>query len=1030
MTTSIQDTSRIQVTFENFEDLTSRLVLLPRVEDEGTGAVVASYALPVDNITNNSAKRGANPMIIESASSDSTECRDEKEDSLKENANKNSNSNLVGLVLVGTGNDNDLKDADFATILSAMRGQPGPIVLELEPAAESECSLRHDKSASASEGGDQDEDQDEDDYSSTSSGSEEDDEEDHFEAQNSVPAATTPNGNNAANNILSGRFSAWGSRMRASAQLAAEAATDAAKAYQAAAASRNTKGSMSTADSTPPPCGLHVQTSLGAFLPLLQRPKAGGSTPRASELAVTSSSVLYIRKSAVEACPPRGYTYQWYKGFPAVLEANNSNPLEDDWIELPGATSAAFQPSTTEVGYKLLCKVTVMGKNKSMDSSLMDSDSDSEDESFYSEGEENETKNTPSLYQLVTPSTVSADLSLFNGARQALVRGAHFGGLAGRGNAQGRTFRVQVEMGYQDRNNKKKDQVASSVRVDQVSGETAEPLHPDPFHRVSAHTCHGNSKSLELRFRPSDLLDDASLMSALVSEEGCLELEAPNRFARESLLLAIGIANFKGKPAELEASTVLYPPPAQDTVLDESFSEESTSGGSHASTNASFSTVEHEQPRPQVVESLTLSPGSKKGASDSQRPRGSSFSSLGSAGDLSTIASASEDARLPSSQNASTGPSERERELEREVEFLRSKLAKKDKAVSQLQRQMARADSDLQQANQETCHFQKRVTALELELESSQRVQRLAEETVAEHVATAKKLKADHSSQVGKLKQQVQTQANTIADLEKTVKSHQNERAVLSAGVEARESKLTKMAELQEQYLALSSKVSQQDQWRKDLEETNQRYQELKADLQKATQLETECRQDLEANKATLESASEELQAAKNTAESCRSELKVIQTKNQKLKSERNSYKQKADSLSKEISRICRNGRTLGEIEKTLANEEARQEEVQLLRKQKRKALEECHSYRKSYEQSRAAQELLAQTPSTPRGKGDPNRTALLLERNVELERLVTDLTEYVNAKEMQLETMMQVNGALQEEIHGLAKANMDRNEI
>ena len=59
--TSIQDPSRIQVTFADFEDLTSRLVLLPRVEDEGRGAVVASYSLSDPADKNTKLKEEGNP---------------------------------------------------------------------------------------------------------------------------------------------------------------------------------------------------------------------------------------------------------------------------------------------------------------------------------------------------------------------------------------------------------------------------------------------------------------------------------------------------------------------------------------------------------------------------------------------------------------------------------------------------------------------------------------------------------------------------------------------------------------------------------------------------------------------------------------------------------------------------------------------------------------------------------------------------------------------------------------------------------
>jgi hypothetical protein len=140
----------------------------------------------------------------------------------------------------------------------------------------------------------------------------------------------------------------------------------------------------------------------------------------------------------------------------------------------------------------------------------------------------------------------------------------------------------------------------------------------------------------------------------------------------------------------------------------------------------------------------------------------------------------------------------------------------------------------------------------------------------------------------------------------------------------------------------------------------------------------------------------------------------------QKLKAERNSHKQKGDSLAKEMSRVCRDGRTIREIEKILADDATRREEVLLLREQKRKALEQVEHFRTAYEQSLCVQRL----------SGLDHDAGKLLERNAELERLLSELTEYLNAKEMQLETMKLVNDTLQSEIRDLAKANMSKNDI
>jgi hypothetical protein len=151
-----------------------------------------------------------------------------------------------------------------------------------------------------------------------------------------------------------------------------------------------------------------------------------------------------------------------------------------------------------------------------------------------------------------------------------------------------------------------------------------------------------------------------------------------------------------------------------------------------------------------------------------------------------------------------------------------------------------------------------------------------------------------------------------------------------------------------------------------------------------------------------------------------KSEIEVQQMKIQKLIAERNSYKQKGDSLSKEIGLVCRNGRTIRDVEKILVDDIPRRELVKLLREQKRKALEDLQHCRTAFDQSRTAQNLSRMDHDTTK----------VLERNVQLEHLLSELTEYLSAKEMQLETFKQVNDALQTEIRDLAKANMSKNDI
>ena len=55
------------------------------------------------------------------------------------------------------------------------------------------------------------------------------------------------------------------------------------------------------------------------------------------------------------------------------------------------------------------------------------------------------------------------------------------------------------------------------------------------------------------------LPQEAGMVQALLSDKITLSLMAPNRVSRESFLLALGIANFTGKPSELTPSSLLFP---------------------------------------------------------------------------------------------------------------------------------------------------------------------------------------------------------------------------------------------------------------------------------------------------------------------------------------------------------------------------------------------------------------------------------------------------------------------------------------
>jgi chromosome segregation ATPase len=513
--------------------------------------------------------------------------------------------------------------------------------------------------------------------------------------------------------------------------------------------------------------------------------------------------------------------------------------------------------------------------------------------------------------------------------------------------------------------------------------------------------CPANPKRFDL-ILPMDSVAPDSMLSALMTD-GTFQLEAPNRLTRESFLLSLGIANFKGKPAELNATTILFrQDPVQQVVLtsttscmmlDDSDDLESINSGSSCSVHSTPS-------------------------------KASSSSSL--AGSVSTPDSATSVRSVESvptkttTTTITTTAQDRIAELEKEMQFLRAKLTRKDKVVSELQREITRSDTVFQKTKQSLSTTQQELERSKEEGAYMQLSLKTMQGTIESHGASVIRLQGDQSRRMVTFENKLSTQTEKITELEKANRNLQNEKAVLAAAVEARESKLGKMGELQESFEKLSEQVAQTEALRTELFNSNQKYADVQKELERVSQFEKQLLQDLDQAKASAEKLTTRLEEEESKTGSSQDQLASLQKKNQLLKAERNNFKQKNDSLSKEISKLCRNGRTIKDIEKICADHEARAHEVEALRKQKRKALEDVHMYRTSYEQSKVAQQLA----------GVDYETRKALERNAEMERLLSDLTEYVSAKEMQLETLKQVNEALQAEIHSLAQASLDKNEV
>jgi chromosome segregation ATPase len=562
----------------------------------------------------------------------------------------------------------------------------------------------------------------------------------------------------------------------------------------------------------------------------------------------------------------------------------------------------------------------------------------------------------------------------------------------------------------------------AAIKLFQIAGGTAEPLHEQPIRHFRVVANPQNPKQFTLLFRyPKNQSSQPSMLTLLCDDQR-LQLQASNRLARESLLLAIGIANFKGKPSDLDISTILY---AAENVgldaLDEDY-EMDVSSASSASSSSSIGQKRQQLTSPLQIHRpplLTMDEPTfhsrfiivhTKATASSESPHQRS-TSLDSSSRLFASASSTVDCMNIDTSSA---------ELEREVVFLREKLARKDKIISELQRQVTSSDEALRNAEQ-------KLSSTKGDLEKSIATNKNLQQSIVvaeKHIASSERKMEDNQRdwelKIRTLESELEVLNNRILALEKANRTLANEKDILTAAVEAREGKLARMAELQSSLEEMTTQVSQQHEMQKLVDQLNERWKDAQSNADRIALAKIESEKELEGISSELKMVKEQLGKEVSKTVSHQSELEKEQMKIQKLKAERNSYKQKGDSLAKEMACICRNGRTVREVEKILADDATRRQEVELLREQKRKAVEELEHYRKAYEQSLHVQ-LVA---------GLDHETAKLLERNAELERLLSELTEYVTAKEMQLETMKEVNDALQNEIRDLAKANMRKNEI
>jgi hypothetical protein len=806
-----------------------------------------------------------------------------------------------------------------------------------------------------------------------------------------------------------------------------------------------------------------------------------------------SVTSLYPNNDAASITSKATFQSGNYSSGSSCSTVSATSVSDQEWVAMEGAVHATFQPNTTLVGRKLRCVVTIRQVQLTVTSSSSEEGDDApphcdhlddnsttshKDEPVYTisladqddDDDDRDQVVAQVLYDLLEP--VRADMVLFNGARQAMLRGAKFGNMIRRVNSveedgldpKTTVFRVEVAMARKTTIKTQKTVSVNAVHFSRFCPETDDyiPLTDQPLLQVSARVDTNHARHVDLIFttfpsstrnqHPDD--DENAYTTNHFLKEYCvpdthtssrnglkLELEAPNRLTRESFLLALGIANYQGNPSLLDDKTVLYcdevPLPPTKVIETPNNSNKNRNNINDKPSSPRGLTVSQLPPKQLSNVTTSKDDDSLSTASDSDgeavcanlpnsplRHLASTVSQPSPSGFFSCQSTMPENGvvvppPVVASAAAAVG-SASVLELQRELEFLRSELARKDRNVVDLQRQVQRSESALQKTKQSWHTTEQELKHAMQDCERIQISKRQVEHSLQSQHDSMQKAETTHKQQMAKLEQTIQLGVDKISDLEKANRALQNEKAVLTAAVEARESKLVRMGALQAANEKLSLEMTHQKALQAKLDQSEERREALQQELKAMTEAEGARRQELDDAMRKIETLQKRIDGEQTKASSHQVQLDSLMQKNQQLKGERNNYKQKNESLSKEISRLCRDGRTIRDIEKLVADHEALVQEAELLRVQKRKALEDAHRYRTSYEQIKASEQVLGVEEDTLRA----------VERSAELERLLTEMTDYVQAKEMQLETMKQVNEALQEEIHNLAKASRQMNEV
>eukprot|EP00979_Chaetoceros_neogracilis_P006254 scaffold1262_cov206-Chaetoceros_neogracile.AAC.8 len=334
-----------------------------------------------------------------------------------------------------------------------------------------------------------------------------------------------------------------------------------------------------------------------------------------------------------------------------------------------------------------------------------------------------------------------------------------------------------------------------------------------------------------------------------------------------------------------------------------------------------------------------------------------------------------------------------ESELENDMNELKDRLEAKSKAVSDLQEDIIQLRLD-------------RRTQCEENIETK-RALRLSQRCIETLESDLVRLKEDQIKHSAAYKKKIEEHKHSDCEYDRLIKSLGNEKAVLSGAVEARDSKLTKMDELKNEVQSLKEQTKQDRKLQIQLDEVSSKNSNLKHTIMEMKRNEKSLLDEICGLKVGTESTTADLKRERKTSLAAKVEVSNVVSQLQTLKTERNRWKQKSESLIKEI-------------EKSLRDHHHLTKEVTQLRSQTKKSEDELQD-------SLVVHAKYVQAQEKVKTEGAAIRAVFKCD---ELERIVSHLTEYVDAKETQLQSIQAVNRALSEELHLVHQKNRGDDDV